>query len=282
MATARTWNRALGGILVATVVCAFPILATAQSISGEDKTAATGSTVGVAFSLNSSAAMGVVGTQNDITFAPGVSVGLRVQGTCAVTQSTSCSNDAQCPTLPSPFTGNEPCVNQNAPNCSVNAAGKGGYFGFLPAGCGGATACTGMRALVLSLTDSSQVIANGNLYTCQVSVAGTATLPQTLSVSNVRMANAQGQAVCGATGQTPCGSDGAVISAISGGSCLGDKNPDGSIDATEVVATINCFAQDDLSLNPSADGNNNGSCEANEVVQVIGNFAQDTCNPFQP
>jgi hypothetical protein len=61
--------------------------------------------------------------------------------------------------------------------------------------------------------------------------------------------------------------------------CIGDQTGDSSIDASEVVNTINAFAQDDVSLNPKADGNCSGSVEAPEVVQVINNFAQDSCNP---
>lgn len=282
--TARGCARFGGMVAAIAAMGAVASLAHAQSIDGGTATIAAGSSGTLQFSLGG-AATGVVGTQNDITFVTGISVAVSTQGTCAVTQTTACTTDAQCPTLPPPFSGNEPCVNQNAPSCSSNVTGKSGFFGFLPSGCSGA-ACTGMRALVLSLTDSSQAIPVGPLYTCNVNVAaGTASMAYSLPVSNVRMANAQGQAVCGASGQSACGSTPATVNVgdtPACPNCLGDKDNSGSIESTDVVATIRCFSEDDISLNACADGSGSESCEANEVVQTINNFANDECNPFVP
>lgn len=160
-------------------------------------------------------------------------------------------------------------------SCTPNPAyATASTINLLPEGCTAGSTCTRVRAVVALFTGAFPDVTD--LYACTVA-AGAATLP------------AQYELAC----QNPSASDPAAmpvalqcssgfVEVLGGDMCLGDKSGDQSIDATEVVATINCFAQDDLSLNPQADGNSNGSCEANEVVQVIGNFAQDECNAFQP
>ncbi|MEO8605296.1 MAG: YncE family protein [bacterium] len=58
------------------------------------------------------------------------------------------------------------------PNCTVNAAidKSATSFGFLPAGCT-AAACTGTRALVLSLENNDPIADGATLYTCAVDIA---------------------------------------------------------------------------------------------------------------
>lgn len=148
-------------------------------------------------------------------------------------------------------------------------------------------------------------IPSGPLLTLDLRVADGASLPITVHPYN-QVKNAQRpqstaffsmgdvnavDVTCAAvSGEAPCAGPSHVSqvvakdSVIGGGStaCLGDKDSSGSIEAPDVVATINCFAQDDLTQNPAADGNSSGSCEANEVVQVIDNFAKDECKPYQP
>jgi hypothetical protein len=61
-----------------------------------------------------------------------------------------------------------------APDCAVNPATTNSlYVAFRPAGCTPGATCTGIRALVLSLSDLTP-IADGVLYTCNVAIAPTA------------------------------------------------------------------------------------------------------------
>ncbi len=102
-----------------------------------DASGNAGDTVAVTVTLNTGT--DVAGTQNDITFAPPLSVAARANG---------------------------------RPDCTVNETiNKGGTsFAFQPAGCSG-TECTGVRSLVLAL-DNVDPIADGSaLYTCNVVIA---------------------------------------------------------------------------------------------------------------
>jgi len=85
------------------------------------------------------------------------------------------------------------------PDCSANAGiGKEGTaFSFQPPGCAGA-ACTGIRALVLSLS-SVDAIPNGSvLYTCTVQVAAQASAgKQPLRLSRVGFSDPAGKALGG-------------------------------------------------------------------------------------
>ncbi len=251
----------------------------AQTVGG-GSTAATiqkGATATVTVSL--SGATGVVGTQNDLAFDSDLTIQANATGNCAVTASTSCTSDAACPDLPSPFTGKEPCVNISAPDCEVVATtGKGGFFGFLPAGCGttGGAACTSIRALILSLTDSSQAIPDGPLYTCVVTASATAADgAHSLPVSNVRTANSSGQAVCGGAGQAACTTAPVSLSVgIPPTFCVGDCNSDGEVFGNEVTIAINIVAGNaDLSACQNADANGDGEVFGNEVTLAILNVA---------
>ncbi len=248
----------------------------AQTIGAGSATVAAGASGAVTVSL--SGATGVVGTQNDMAFDADVRILSNATGNCAVTTATSCTSDAQCPDLTAPFSGKEPCVNIGAPDCEVAPGiGKGGFFGFLPAGCSG-TACTSIRALVLSLTDSSQAIANGPLYTCMVTASATATAGSMhpLTVSNVRTANSSGQAVCGASGGPACTSANGNVTIPGGGGdvCAGDCNDDGEVFGNEVTVAINIVAGNaELSSCMNADANGDGEVFGNEVTIAINNVA---------
>lgn len=132
-----------------------------------------GQTVKVTATLNTGGAR-VAGTQNDIGFDPRqIAIARKSNG---------------------------------KPDCAANGAiGKEGTaFSFQPPGCSGA-ACTGIRALVLSLS-SVDPIANGSvLYTCTVQVAaGASAGRQPLRLSKVGFSDPAGKALGGG------GSDGSV------------------------------------------------------------------------
>lgn len=247
----------------------------AQTIGAGSETVAAGASKAVTVSL--SGATGVVGTQNDMAFDSDVRILSNATGNCAVTTTTSCTMDSQCPDLTAPFSGKEPCVNVGAPDCEVAPGiGKGGFFGFLPAGCSG-TACTSIRALVLSLTDSSQAIANGPLYSCMVTASATATdgSMHPLTVSNVRTANSSGQAVCGGSGGPNCSSTNGNVTIGAGGiRCAGDCNNDGEVFGNEVTVAINIVAGNaDIATCMNADANGDGEVFGNEVTIAINNVA---------
>jgi MYXO-CTERM domain-containing protein len=87
----------------------------------------------------------VAGTQNDIEFAGVLTIAAKAQGTRMV------------------------------PDCTPNAAiNKGGTsFAFQPSNCTPGTDCTGIRALVLSLSDVEPIPTGSVLYSCKVDVADT-------------------------------------------------------------------------------------------------------------
>jgi len=244
----------------------------AQTIGAGSASVEAGGSAAVTVSL--SGATGVVGTQNDLSFDADVSILPNANGNCAVTTATSCTSDDNCPDLTAPFSGKEPCVNINAPDCEVAPGiGKGGFFGFLPAGCSGA-ACTSMRALVLSLTSSADAIPNGPLYTCMVTASATATGNHPLNVSNVRTANSSGQAVCGAAGGPACASSNGSVTIGAAAGCAGDCNGDNEVFGNEVTVAINIVAGNaDLATCENADANGDGEVFGNEVTIAINNVA---------
>jgi len=204
----------------------------------------------------------VLGTQNDISFDPATPIATTVAGNCAITTTTVCTTDQQCPQLTAPFTGNEPCVNlAPAPKCSVNASlGKGGFFAFEPSGCSG-TSCTGIRALIFALNNVTTAIPdNSVLYTCTVSIAsGTApnNYPLTVPVGSVEIADTNFQLI-----PNPSASNGNVVVGQGGGQfTVCDVSPatgdnvgqfgDNSLDIFDVRALFNA---ESLGINAPADG----------------------------
>ena len=93
-------------------------------------------------------------------------------------------------------------VRAGKPRCTVNPAlGKNATaFALQPSKCSGRS-CTGMRALVLSVTDTRPIADGAVLYTCTVQIPPTArpgTYP--LAISRVAMSTPNGQEIPNATG----------------------------------------------------------------------------------
>lgn len=86
------------------------------------------------------------------------------------------------------------------PDCSANGSiGKEGTaFSFQPAGCKPGAGCTGVRALVLSLSNVDP-IANGSvLYTCKVQIAAQASAgSHALTLSRPGFSSPKGEAING-------------------------------------------------------------------------------------
>jgi MYXO-CTERM domain-containing protein len=135
----------------------------------------------------------VAGTQNDITFSGGIGAAIEIQakaGKCSVTKATSCFVDGDCPE-------GETCKGV-APNCTVNPDidKTGTSFAFQPPNCQG-EACTGIRALVLSLSNTDAIPSGSVLYSCLVDIKGTASSGTTypLTCSNAGSSDPDGVAL---------------------------------------------------------------------------------------
>ncbi len=261
-------SRNLGTIVLAGVMCCAAAAAQAASIDIGSGAGAAGSPVSISVTLAAAGAQ-VAGTINDITFDnTKVTLPNTTSGNCSVTTTKSCTKDADCPTLPSPYTGNEPCVNiTNAPDCTVNSAiGKGGFFSFINSG-------AGIRAVILGLTGSTAIPDGSVLYTCNFNIAagladGTS-IP--LTNGNQQAGDPNGVLVAGTTGN-----NGAITV---GQGCCGDSNADGAISTGEATGAVLALVNRDVTKNPSADCNHDGAVSTGEATKVILNLVNRTCNP---
>jgi len=99
---------------------------------------------------------------------------------------------------------NAPVATKSAgkPQCAANrAVGKDATaFAFRPSKCSGRK-CTGMRALVLSLSDVRPIADGATLYTCKVRISPSAKPGSySLAISGVSLSTPDGREVPGATG----------------------------------------------------------------------------------
>jgi hypothetical protein len=171
----------------------------------------------------------------------------------------TCTTDADCPDLTAPLTGKEPCVNKNAPDCVVKAAGKGGFFAFEPSNCTGAN-CTGIRALIFALNNVTTAIPDGSvLYTCTVHIAGgtaDGNYALTVPAASVSIADTNFQLVA-----NPTATNGQVTVGAVSGFTVCDVSPstgdaagqfgDATIDIFDVRALFNAAS---LGIDAPADG----------------------------
>jgi hypothetical protein len=110
------------------------------------------------------------------------------------------------------------------PDCAVNPdTGKSLYTAFRPAGCTPGATCTGIRALVLSLTDLSP-IPDGVLYTCTVTIA-----PEAPAGTYPLINSTLGSSDPLGTAQPVTGADGAIIVS---------EPPDPPIDPSTLVLSV--------------------------------------------
>lgn len=111
----------------------------------------------------------VAGTQNDITFSGGIGAAIQVKA-----------------------------LANGKPDCAVNPDidKTGTSFAFQPSGCTG-EACTGVRALVLSLGNVDPIPNGSTLYTCQIQINNTAAAGTTypLTCSNAGASDPAGVAL---------------------------------------------------------------------------------------
>ena len=143
---------------------------TGTSLTGVTR-GAGGTTAAAHASGTAAVLQGVAGTQNDITFDPNAPIA-STGGSCAMT-GLCCTSNADCTT-----TG-DTCAapSKPVPACCVNPTimKSGSSFAFEPPNCTG-TACTGIRALILSTSNVAEINSGSRLYSCAVAIPSSAAL----------------------------------------------------------------------------------------------------------
>ncbi len=132
---------------------------------------AGGSTAAAHANGTTATLQGVAGTQNDIAYDATAPI-LATGGTCAMT-GLCCTSDADCTT-----TGDSCAApSKPVPACCVNPTimKSGSSFAFEPPNCTG-SACTGIRALILSTSNVAEIPTNSRLYSCAVTIPASAAL----------------------------------------------------------------------------------------------------------
>ncbi len=176
--------------------------------------------------------------------------------------------DADCPSLPAPYIGNEPCVNIGAPDCTVNPAiGKGGFFSFVQNGASSNT----IRAVILGLTSSAAIADGSILYSCRAHIATSVCGTYPLAVSNPQVSDPTGVCVV-ATASQP----GPILVNCT---CCGDSNADGRISTAEATNAVLALVNRDVSKNLAADCNVDGAVSTAEATTVIQELIGRTCSP---
>ena len=151
-------------------------------------------------------------------------------GTCSTTTTKACRVTSECPATET-CQNTETCTNgetcRNAETCSGVACvvngdlNKGGTaFAFQPSGCEG-DACTGVRALVLSLSNVDPIPSDSVLYTCRVQIASDAAGgDDPLTCSNAGASDPGGIAINGCKGGANDGQACVKNSDCTGGTCV--------------------------------------------------------------
>jgi hypothetical protein len=171
----------------------------------------------------------VVGTQNDIAFDPTTPIAAAGDGT---------------------------------PDCTVNPAIHKDATGFLflPPGCVAGVSCTGVRAFVLAIDNTTPILDGSVLYRCAVQV-GTSVAPGVypLRNSNALASGPLGQAVVAR------GGDGFVQVG-----CAGDCDGNGQVTIFDLIRGINILlGTESLSACPAFDTDGSGTVTVNEIIQAV-------------
>lgn len=169
-------------------------------------------------------------------------------------------NDLTFDSLDTPIPANASGI----PDCTANpSTGKSGFFAFRPPGCSG-TACTGMRALILSLTSINPIPDGLVLYTCKVNIApGAPAGTYPVAISGVIFSDPSGTKVPGATG-----TDGAIVVKATGTkTCLVGTDPE-VVDDAEQISAVRALVEAGCAC-PAYDGSK-GNTHRNYVQCAAG------------
>lgn len=148
------------------------------------------------------------------------------------------------------------------PDCTVEPTidKNGTDFLFLPFGCDPGTTCTGVRAFVLALDNTTPIPSGSALYECAVRIASNATLgTYPLQNGNAVASDPLGQPVTarGVAGEVE------VI-------CAGDCDHDLRVAIFELVRGVNILlGTDSLTSCPDYDSDESGRVGVQELVQSV-------------
>jgi hypothetical protein len=215
-------------------------LAPVASIGVGSASAAAGSSVvfSVRIALLGDPPPAIAGVQNDIAFDPSTRIAATPSGRPACTVNPAIDKDAT-------------------------------SFSFLPMGCSPAVDCTGVRAFVLSASNTDPLPDGATLYGCQVDVDPAAALGAYPLVASMPLAS-------GPLGQIlpALATNGAieVTAAPPPPTCVGDCDDDRAVAINELLVGVNIVTGGAaLSVCPVLDANDDGSIAVNELVQAVSN-----------
>lgn len=178
--------------LTAAAALMFAVQAQAAIIEVGTAQGEAGTTAVLSVTLNSEGAM-VAGTQNDFTFPADAPIPARANG---------------------------------RPDCTASVKLDGSQFAFQPPGCTG-TACTAVRAIIISFSDLTPIPDGSELYTCNVAIAATATGTQALTCSGAGASDPEGGAIASTctngsvvVGPPPVGTPTATPTEVAGGTTI--------------------------------------------------------------
>jgi hypothetical protein len=194
----------------------------------------------------------VAGTQNDLVYPPGGEIGVVAD-------------------------------NDGNPTCAVNPAinKNGTAFSFQPPGCNDDDTCTGVRALVLSLSNVNPIPDGSKLYDCLFSVGTSPAGSYEVDTVNNGASDPDGNALetTGVTGIIEVA--GVPVATIEVGSTTAPPSSEGSFDVSLITGVEVAGTQNDIGFMAGAaiqaDQDGNPMCAVNPAINKNG-----TAFSFQP
>jgi len=265
--------KTLGSLIVAGMLCYASASAFAQGLTVNSATGSPGGSATFSVKLSTGTAS-IAGTQNDLAFDD-INTPIPSMKTCIVTQTQTCNMDSDCPLVTGSSTVHEFCTVR--PDCTVNAAGKQAFFSFLPPDCTG-TACTGLRAIVVSLdtTQKPTAIADGTtLYSCTSTPLGSTANAYPLTISNASAGDPDGNVVALANNTNGTITIGSALH------CACDCDMNGRTSGSEITkAVLILGGARQLTDCPPADSNHDGRVSGSDITRgVLSLGAGTACVP---
>jgi len=203
----------------------------------------TTTTVAVSLSLLTDPPATVAGVANDVSFDPLTPIAAKANGT---------------------------------PDCTIHPdIDKGPNFSFLPLGCTPGTDCSGVRALILSTSNTEGIPHGATLYTCEVAIADDAlpgTYPLVAAMPEASDPNGQGLLVLATDGSIE-------VTELPIPPCVGDCDGDRVVAINELLFGVNVLVgSQPLSGCTALDADADGTAQINELIGAV-NSALNGCPP---
>jgi hypothetical protein len=194
----------------------------------------TTTTVAVTLSLLTDPPAEVTGVRNDISFDPLTPIAAKANG---------------------------------LPDCTIHPdIDKGPTFSFLPLGCTPGIDCTGVRALILSTSNTAGIPHGATLYTCEVAIAADApsgTYPLVAAMPQASDPNGEGLPVLASDGSIE------VTELLP---CVGDCDGDRVVAINELLFGVNIIiGSQPLSECTALDVDADGTAQINELIGAVNN-----------